>query len=83
MFPYYRVATEWHCMLQFFFGKSDSTAFHLKLIVVCKVIAIPCLHEIKEREIQRDKLIPPVIHCVEKYRETPGNAVRFVVLSLS
>lgn len=40
-------------MPQFLFGKSDGTAFHLKLIVVRNVIAIPCLHEIKEGEIQR------------------------------
>lgn len=70
-------------MLQFFCRKSDSAVFLLKLIVVCNVIAIPCLHEMKEGEIQREELIPPMFHCSEKKMETPGNPVRFVELSLS
>lgn len=36
----------------------------------------------KEGEIQREELIPPMFHCKEKYMEPPGNPVRFVELSL-
>ena len=56
MFPYYWVATEWQCMLQFFLGNQMEQFFfpHLKLIAMCNVIAIPCLHEMKEEEIQRE-----------------------------
>lgn len=82
VFLYYRVATVWQCMLRIIFGQSDGPVCPLKLIVVCSVIATPCVHEMKKVEIQREELIPPMFTArKEIYMATQH--VRFVELSLS